>query len=93
MRRWLKGNSGGYIQATEGTSVSQRAAFASDLEAILPGFAAVVYPTWRALFDSMQRSWTGGALVVDEFPYLVASSPELPSVLQARLDAPEVDPG
>jgi len=90
VRRWLQDSPGHYVQATEGTSASQRAALASDLEQVLPGFADVVYPTWRALFEAMRRRWPDEVpvLVLDEFPYLAESSPELPSILQAMVDAP-----
>lgn len=90
VRRWLQDRRGHYVQATEGTPASQRAALAADLESILPGFGDVLYPTWRTLFDAMQRRWPDEVpvLVLDEFPYLAESSPELPSILQSMLDSP-----
>ncbi|MBE0675479.1 MAG: ATP-binding protein [Bacteroidales bacterium] len=53
------------------------------IEKIIPGFAAPVYPGWDSLFRSMnvalKKRFT---ICIDEFPYLVKNSPELPSVLQ-----------
>ena len=52
-----------------------------------PGFDAVTYSDWDAL---LVRLWTeapaGSALALDDFPALVGSEPELPSLLQKRLD-------
>lgn len=49
-----------------------------------------MYPDWRSLLsrlavDAKARAWHG-PIVIDELPYLVLSSPELPSVLQQWLD-------
>lgn len=87
LRHWLKETLGCYIQATEGTPVSQRTALAEDIQSIVPGFDQVVYPSWRALLDALKRQWPAKApvLVLDEFPYLAQSAPELPSVLQAMV--------
>ena len=91
LRRWLHDTAGVYVQATEGTPVSQRAALADDLQGLLPGFADVVYPSWQALLKSLKRQWPQDApvLVLDEFPYLVQNAPELPSLFQAMVDAPD----
>ncbi len=65
----------------------QRARLASDISALLPGFADVAYGNWSALFDRWRRDAPrGSVLIVDELPYLVESSPELPSVLQRTVD-------
>lgn len=91
LRRWLGKTTGCYVQATEGTPMSQRAALAEDLQRVLPGFGEPVYPSWRALLDALKRQWPAESpvLVLDEFPYLAKSAPELPSVLQAMVDAPD----
>lgn len=58
------------------------------MASLLPGFDEVEYPDWEALLD---RWWkeapASGILALDEFPYLAASSPELPSLIQKRIDA------
>ena len=55
----------------------------------LPGLLADSLPDTygRALFDRWRRDAPrGSVLVVDELPYLVESSPELPSVIQRIVD-------
>ncbi len=65
----------------------QRARMAEDMARILPGFADVAYLDWRRLFERWQREASrGSALVIDELPYLVEKSPELPSILQKIAD-------
>ena len=65
----------------------QRASLAKVIAASLPGFDRVHYPDWDAL---LERWWTdapaGMVLALDEFPYLAAGSPELPGILQKKLD-------
>lgn len=65
----------------------QRKRLAADLTAAVPGFDRVEYPDWGSLLDRWLSDSPGGAvLVLDEFPYLVKRSPELPSVLQRLAD-------
>lgn len=65
----------------------QRVRFAQDVAALLPGFADVSYANWGSLLDRWQREApSGSVLVIDELPYLVERSPELPSVLQRVTD-------
>ncbi len=65
----------------------QRARMAEDIARRLPGFADVVYSNWRSLLERWQREAPrGSVLVIDELPYLVEKSPELPSVLQKIAD-------
>jgi AAA+ ATPase superfamily predicted ATPase len=61
----------------------QRARLAADMAAVISGMAQVTYPDWGALLGRWADSAPAGAcLVLDEFPYLVERSPEVPSVLQ-----------
>lgn len=65
----------------------QRARMADDVARMLPGFADVPYYDWRTFFERWQREAVrGSVLVIDELPYLVEKSPELPSVLQKIVD-------
>lgn len=65
----------------------QRARMAEDFARMLPGFADVAYSDWRRFFERWQREApSGSVLVIDEMPYLVEKSPELPSVLQKIAD-------
>src|SRR5262249_19838333 len=50
----------------------------------------VTYPDWERLLsrlagDAMAAAFTG-PIVIDELPYLVAGTPELPSILQRWID-------
>ena len=65
----------------------QRVALAEAISSVIPGFSDVAYPDWAGL---LSRWWKdaplGGVLALDEFPYLVENSPELPSLLQKLID-------
>jgi AAA+ ATPase superfamily predicted ATPase len=78
-----------YYVADDRESPLQRVALATELDRLLPGFARVTYPDWDAL---LARVWdqapAGSVLAIDEIPALVTVAPELPSLLQKRLDAP-----
>lgn len=66
-----------------------RAALAREVGRLVPGFAKVVYPGWEELFDRLLTDAPAGMLLaLDEFPDLVSASPELPSILQKRIDRP-----
>ena len=65
----------------------QRDRMAQDVSRLLPGFSDVAYSDWRAFFERWQREAPRGSVfVIDELPYLVEKSPELPSVLQKIAD-------
>jgi len=87
---WCERAGGVYTVADQSGPETQRAYLARAIAAVLPGFADVRYPDWERLFsrlaaDAVGRSFTG-PIVIDELPYLVAASPELPSVLQRWID-------
>jgi hypothetical protein len=67
--------------------VLQRASLATEVGRLVQGFDRVTYPDWAALFD---RLWDHPdapvVLALDEFPALVAAAPDLPSILQKRVD-------
>ncbi len=86
---WV-GQEGIYSVADQSAPSMQRRALAETLSSRFEGFADVEYRDWRSLFlrlarEASARGWRG-PLILDEFPYLVASSPELPSVLQSWVD-------
>src|SRR5574341_151956 len=78
-----------YFVSDEREGSLQRRGLAKAMATLVPGFERVEYPDWEALLD---RFWNeapaGVVLALDEFPYLVTASPELPSLLQKRIDAP-----
>lgn len=87
---WCEREGGVYTVADQSSADVQRAYLARALADVFPGFADVSYPDWERLFarisaDAISKNFTG-PLVLDELPYLVASAPELPSVLQRWLD-------
>ena len=87
---WCERGDGLYSVADQSTPRLQRRYLAETLAARLPGFADVDYRDWwgllRRLADEARLARWGGPVVFDEFPYLVATSPELPSVMQRWLD-------
>jgi uncharacterized protein len=87
---WSERAGGVYTVADQSASHLQRAYFARAIAQALPGFADVAYPDWERLLsrlaaDAITAGFTG-PIVIDELPYLVAGSPELPSVLQRWVD-------
>ena len=76
-----------YHLATQSDSILQRQNFVGDIARILPGFDGVQYPNWETVFRQLAfRCKPGTAVFLDEFPYLVEESSELPSVLQNLID-------
>lgn len=76
-----------YFVGDEREATLQRDALASAVSVVMPGFDQVTYPDWSSL---LSRWWSdappGSVLVLDEFPYLAKSGPELPSLLQRLID-------
>ncbi len=77
-----------YSLADERESALQIQALASEISRVVPEFDAARYPSWDALFTSAEARVERLNIVLDEFPYLVSSAPELPSVLQRHIDRP-----
>ncbi|MBN2496641.1 MAG: ATP-binding protein [Deltaproteobacteria bacterium] len=87
---WRSKHGGAYIVADQSSPDVQRRYIAEAIAAHLPGFNEVEYPDWAALLGGLAREarhagWHG-PVVIDELPYLVSSSPELPSILQRWID-------
>jgi uncharacterized protein len=87
---WARRTTGLYTVADQSVPAIQRHDFARALASRFAGFADVHYPTWQALLtrlaqESSRVAWRG-PIVIDELPYLVEQSPELPSVLQRWVD-------
>lgn len=87
---WTRRHGGLYTVADQSAAAVQRRYFAEALETHLPGFGDVEYPDWRRLLERLAREARiadfRGPIVFDELPYLILSSPELPSVLQRWID-------
>lgn len=65
----------------------QRAALATEIGRLLPGFDRVTYPDWDALLGRVwEQAPAGTVLAMDEFPALVSVALEVPSLLQKSID-------
>jgi AAA+ ATPase superfamily predicted ATPase len=87
---WARKYKGVYYTADESTASIQRKYFATAIQQVLPGFSELEYPDWATLFsrlarEAIQAKWRG-PIVIDELPYLITVSPELPSILQRFID-------
>ncbi len=87
---WVERHRGAYFVADESAPTLQRHRFAEAVSGIVPGFAEVEYRDWGTLLTRLaresERAGVRGPFVIDELPYLVMTSPELPSMLQRFLD-------
>ena len=91
LTEWCSRHGGAYWVADESAAAIQRRYLSDELDTVFPGFSSVVYPDWPSLLTRLsseagQNGWRG-PLVLDEFPYLVAAAPELPSILQRWVDS------
>lgn len=87
---WVRLHDGLYTVADRSAEPVQRRYLAESVAQRFPGFGDVTYPDWRTLLRALSTaightSWRG-PLVLDEFAYLAAECPSLPSVLQSWLD-------
>ena len=77
-----------YYLADQTDATLQREMLAKMISVIIAGFDKVIYPSWNDFFDTLnERTTQKFTLCIDEFPYLVGSSPELSSILQNKLDS------
>lgn len=76
-----------YFLADRSEGQHQRALLAKVVAQTFPDFDKLSYPDWESLFRAVNyRTNRLFTLCIDEFPFLVGQSPELPSVLQKLLD-------
>ncbi len=77
-----------YYVADDREASLQRAALAEETARLIPGFSDVTYPGWDELLRRFWREAPQRAvLALDEFPALVSQAPELPSLIQKRVDS------
>lgn len=85
--RHLAGDKDIYYLADQNEKHLQIAELAKLIGRIIPGFEQANYPTWDSIFNSLENSLpTKITLYLDEFPYLVGSASELPSIIQKIID-------
>lgn len=64
-------------------------AISEEISKVIKGFNSVKHPSWSSLFEDLNNRATKRiTLFMDEFPYMVMSSQELPSVIQKYIDMP-----
>ena len=77
-----------YYLADQQEAPLQIKSLANEISRHISGFDRVTYPSWEVLFNAVQnQAQRGVSLILDEFPYLVQKSPELPSILQKQIDS------
>jgi len=79
---WLKGRKGLYTQAIEAVVGIQIEQVMRDIGSELD--IRIRPKDWNEVFELVGGSGKAQVLCLDEFPYLVAADPSLPSVLIAR---------
>jgi len=80
-----------YFLADQTETSQQIRLLAKEIALTIEGFDKVVYPDWNTLFYTLNlRTTDRFTLCLDEFPYMVKKSPELPSILQKVLDSKTV---
>ena len=84
LRHWLDRNNGMYSQAIESQRELQVQQLFDDIQ---PQLSTQIVPkTWVEFLEILsvqKKRWT---LCIDEFPYLTATDPSLPSVIQRFID-------
>lgn len=76
-----------YFLADRSEGRHQRELLSKVVAQSIPDFEKVEYPDWETLFRAINyRVQQRLTLCLDEFPYMVELSPELPSVLQKLID-------
>ena len=76
-----------YFIADRSEGQHQRTLLAKVIAQVFSDFDKLTYPDWESMFRAVNyRADKRFTLCLDEFPYLVEQSPELPSVLQKIVD-------
>jgi AAA+ ATPase superfamily predicted ATPase len=90
MLELLAEETGGFLYgAQQQTEAQNLADFGTALARFTGASAPLAFADWRQALDALFRLRTGDSppltVVIDEFPYLVATTPSLPSILQLAL--------
>ncbi len=84
LTHWLRPQDGLYSQAIEAASSIQLEQVMNDIGRALK--SSIVPKNWNELLELLSLQKGRVILCLDEFPYLVATDPSLPSVIQRWLD-------
>lgn len=76
---------GFYFAATESTDAAARRSFGAALASYTGAPAPFQFDDWDDAVNGMYRAVPAGLIVLDEFPFLMKSAPQLPSILQREL--------
>jgi AAA+ ATPase superfamily predicted ATPase len=83
--QWMNAKKGHYSQAIEGSLQLQISQICQDLSPLLN--SQIQPKSWVEFFELLEKSIESKAIIcLDEFPYLVESDPNLPSIMQKWLD-------
>lgn len=76
-----------YFVAQQNDEAIQRMQLANTIGERIKGFDSVIYPDWESLFTNLDNTVKKHLTIcLDEFPYLVKSSSNLPSLIQKIVD-------
>jgi AAA+ ATPase superfamily predicted ATPase len=87
LRRWVESVGGVYHQALEEPAPRALARLGATLAASAGLGGEVSFRDWREALGAACDAARGRAVVIDELPFLLAASPELPSAIQELVDA------
>lgn len=76
-----------YFMAQQSDEAVQRSLLANTIGEKFKGFESAIYPDWESLFTNLNNVIREPVTIcIDELPYLVKASPELPSIIQKIID-------
>jgi len=76
-----------YFMAQQSDEAVQRMQLANTIGEKIKGFGSVVYPDWESLFTNFNNVIKEPVtLCIDEFPYLIKGSRDLPGTIQKIID-------
>ncbi len=85
IKEWLQTKGGVYTQAIQGPMTLQISQMMQDLSELF-GNISILPKNWVEFFELLALVRKPFLLCIDEFPYLVETSPEIGSILQRFLD-------
>ena len=85
--RKVSGKGDVYFLSSQANQNLQREALANLLEDKSPGISSASFNDWDSFFSFLNKATRERfVLILDEFPYLVQSAPELPSIINRYID-------